>query len=137
MEKLQKDFELLMENVDGAKEKLVELFRNTMDEDDLMELWNEYCDQVCHYDEKVFINDEYFFEENFSSIYEAVERVTSGSYSTCDSFVKFDIYGDLESFYYVSEEVDLDSLADWLFEDVLNFKLLLNYDGDLVEELLA
>ena len=74
-------------------------------EDELLDLWNEYCSEE-NMDSYIYYNDEYFFEEYFANnVTEAVRAVCYGDYRYMDTFVVFNGYGNLESFF----SRDLDS----------------------------
>ena len=68
-------------------------------DDELLDQWNEYCSEE-DMDSYIYYNDEYFFEEYFSNNpTEAVRAVCYGDYRYMDTFVVFDGYGNLESFF--------------------------------------
>ena len=74
-------------------------------DDELLDLWNEYCLEE-DMDSYIYYNDEYFFEEYFANnVTEAVRAVCYGDYRYMDTFVVFNGYGNLESFF----SRDLDS----------------------------
>ena len=66
-------------------------------EDELMDLWNEYCRYSCIEDE-IYYNDDYFLNEMFINTAEAVRAVCYGDYRYMDTYVIFNAYANLESF---------------------------------------
>ena len=71
-----------LENLEEAKRLVAEV--------------NSYNGALSHLE--VFENDEWFFEDFFSNNQEAVRAAIYGNYNYTDEYVKFDGYGNLESF---------------------------------------
>lgn len=67
-----------------------------------------------------YVNDEDFIENMFQTKSDAVRAVYFGNYNYADDFVKFNGYGNLESYseYQVIEEMKsyIDDIIDRLFE---------------------
>lgn len=67
-----------------------------------------------------YVNDDDFFENMFKTKNDAVRAVCFGNYNYADDFVKFNGYGNLESYseYQVIEEMKsyIDDIIDRLFE---------------------
>ena len=67
-----------------------------------------------------YVNDDDFFENMFKTKNDAVRAVCFGNYNYTDDFVKFNGYGNLESYskYQVIEEMKsyIDDIIDRLFE---------------------
>ena len=116
--------------------------RDIVDEFDVDELkemvreciaWNGTLESYDWYD-----NDEYFFNDYFSNTMDAVRAVCYGSYNYTDEYVRFDGYGDLESFDNYDLERELEDNAEEIIEQYVD--IIDNvYDCDLkqkVEELL-
>ena len=68
-----------------------------LSEDDLLDLWNEYCMEE-NMDDYIYYNDEYFFKDYFTdNVDGAVRVVYYGDYRYMDTFLVFNGYGNLES----------------------------------------
>ena len=78
-----------------------------------------------------YVNDEDFIENMFQTKSDAVRAVYFGDYHYADDFVKFNGYGNLESYseYQVIEEMKsyIDDIIDRLFE----LKNYININNDL------
>jgi hypothetical protein len=85
---------------------------NSFDSDDMLELNNTYCEQKNYSYYRIYNNDDSFLNENFSSVTDAVRAVSYGEYKYSDKYVKFNGYGNLESFSYVTD----DELCDEVYE---------------------
>lgn len=95
---------------------LVKAALEQLDDNALISAWNEYGNG----DDWIYNNDEYFFEENFTKPIDAVRAVAFGDYRHGDTYVKFNGYANLDSFDSVSDHVDFDSLAVYVWENRLD-----------------
>lgn len=106
---------------------------NMMNEARLIEIHSEYCDLANYPDDKIFMNDEEFFEIYFSDTMEAVRAVCFGEYDYNHEFVKFDGYANLESSNHAQELLDVDELAQYIFDNSEQFSNL-PFELEEVEE---
>lgn len=98
---------------------ITEHIRNFWSSEDIIRAWNNYCSDECMED-YIHDNDEYFFEEMFNKADEAVRAVCYGNYNYQHSYVVFNAYGNLNSFYYWEDEnspIDLNILAEYLIDN--------------------
>jgi hypothetical protein len=105
---------------------------NNLDESQLIELNNRYC-QSCNIDSEVYHNDEEFFELFYPDAGDGLrvaQAVFYGDYNYSHDYVKFDGYGNLESL----STFEVENLCDYPaviaeyaldneneFNDILNF----------------
>jgi hypothetical protein len=75
----------------------------SFDSDDMLELNNAYCEQQSCPDDRIYDNDDSFLEQSFRNVIDAVRAVSYGDYRCADKYVKFNVYGNLESFNKVTE----------------------------------
>lgn len=108
-------------------EKLLDQINN-MDTAKLVELNNAYCQAANYLDGEIYSNDDEFFEMFFSNnVIGAVRAVSYGSYNYSHEYVKFNGYGNLESFSYVSVDdlVELpQTIAEYAIENQSDFDML-------------
>ena len=78
-------------------------------------------------------NDEEFFDMYFANTMEAVRSVCYGSYNCSDDFVRFDCYGNLESFDRWEYEEELRDYIDDIIERLLSVYYELYIDEELKE----
>ncbi len=71
---------------------------DTLPEHEIVNLWNRYCQENNDPDGEIWTNDEEFFEIFFTKPLDAVRAAHYGEYNFADDFVKFNGYGNLESF---------------------------------------
>ena len=106
-------------HVDGNNsfltDKLKEAFKEINDEE-LIELWNEYCRESKSEDE-IYHNDDNVLEDLFSEIGECVRAIFYGDYNYSHKYMQFNGYANLESFDYILERIDQDELADSLIDN--------------------
>ena len=92
-----------------------------MSQSDLITLNNIYCREIVgDMEGEIFDNDEDFFYNFFeNSVISAVQCVCYGDYRYSDNLVKFNGYGNLESFNYFGIN-DLCELPETMAEDIIN-----------------
>jgi len=97
-------------------------YLNELDNAELVNIHNEYC-QSCNYsDDEIYNNDEEFFNMFFEGkVLEAVRAVSFGEYNYSNDYVKFNGYGNLESFNSPLEHVDIESIASDILENPENY----------------
>lgn len=91
---------------------------------DLIESYNEYLSKNAY--EEIYINDEDFFQMFFESPYEAVRATQYGDYKYNDDFVRFNGYGNLESYSLVELEREIKedtSYIDFILENIEEYEL--------------
>jgi len=94
---------------------------DAMSQSDLITLNNIFAREIQgNYDNEIFNNDEEFFYTFFeNSVISAVQCVCYGDYRYSDNYVKFNGYGNLESFNYMSNKW-LCELPETMAEDIIN-----------------
>lgn len=100
---------------------------NELSQSDLISLHNTYCQSIGS-DSEIYSNDDEFFEIFFSGkVIEAVRAVSYGEYNYSDNYVKFNGYGNLESFNHFSID-DLEDfpqvIAEYAIENQSDFDML-------------
>jgi hypothetical protein len=94
-----------------------------LDERQVFDLWNNYAREN-NPDDEIFDNDEDFFDTFFSGrVMEAIRSISYGDYTYSHDYVKFNGYGNLESFssYDLMEYIDIDELANDILENEQNY----------------
>lgn len=101
-------------------------------------LHNAYCQNNQYYDDEIYENDEEFFNMFFENKpFEAVRSSYFGEYKYSDDFVKFNGYGNLESFgdYSIDNQIDLQSIANDIYENTDYYNDTTQITFELEEEL--
>lgn len=114
-------------------EKVKEILEN-LDENDLISVWNSYCDLNNYYEDRIYGMyeiDDLFYDVKASDFLDKL----SGDFNHNDEYFKDSIYG-LESFNYASDVVDFDDLAKYIVnnEDTLDCAEIEDYLEELEEE---
>lgn len=89
-----------------------------LSEQELIDLWFDYCEANSMWDDVIYQNDEFFFED-YSQI-EVAQKVVNGEWRYSDDYVKQNGYGNFVSFSYKSEimeHIDMDPFVDWIIEN--------------------
>ena len=93
---------------------------------DLMTLWNEYCNENSMWDDYLEHNDDDFLSR-FTPL-EIAQKVSYGDYNYTDDFITFDGRGNFKTLHYWSElldYIDLDAMIDWVNDNDLELEDLL------------
>lgn len=103
----------------NQKETIINILENDLDNNILVKLWNDYCEDTNSMDDYIYENVDYILNDMFNSIDEALRAACYGSYNYTDDYFRFNGYGNLESFdtYDVTNYMDLNYLADYLIEN--------------------
>ena len=103
--------------------KLVEAVKEALDnlmDSDILQIWNEYCDETSTGDNIYLNNDEFIMNYLPDDKSELCRLLTqSTDYNLRDCYVWYNGYGNLESDddFRTSNAFDIDDLADWLIRD--------------------
>jgi len=87
-----------------------------LDKIDLINLHNDYCDDIRSGDH-IYNNEEDFFSEHFNTTIEAIRAVAYGQYSYSETYVKFDGYANLETTSDLDNWIDFDELTGYVIEN--------------------
>jgi hypothetical protein len=98
---------------------------NDMNEAELVQLNNEYCQSAQYNDNEIFTNDDDFFATFFDGdTIGAVRAVSYGDYNYSHNYVKFNGYGNLESFSYISTGElceNVETIAEYITYNLQDF----------------
>ena len=100
------------------KNEIMDVLRD-MDDSTIVCVWNEYCDSVKYYDDRIYFMgdlDDLFYGCSASDLLRALDS----DFSLNDDYFRETIYG-LSSFDCVLDYIDLDDLADYIVENDEDF----------------
>ena len=106
---------------------------NEMNESNLIDLNNTYCDSCNIPDNHIYNNDEEFFEMLDWSGLRVAQAVFYGNYNYSHAWVTFDGYGNLQSYHYFTTEelVELPKvMAEYIAENYNDFQHLFSSEVD-------
>jgi hypothetical protein len=94
---------------------------NLMSHSDLINLNNLYASEILgNFNDEIFYNEDEFFNTFFyENVIGAIQCVSYGDYRYSDNYVKFNGYGNLESFNFMSH-AQLCELPETMAEDIIN-----------------
>ena len=99
---------------------------NEMNQNELVELNNRYTQSINASDDEVWPNDDEFFEVFFANkVLDAVRAVSYGDYNYSHDYVKFNGYGNLETFGYfgIDNLCELpEVIAEYISENLSEFE---------------
>ncbi len=82
---------------------------------------------------EAYENDEYFFDDFFTSPYDVLQKTYYGNYDFNDYYVRFDGYGNLESLSEWEYEQELRDCIDEIVENLLDIHHSIFISGGLEE----
>lgn len=91
---------------------------DNMSDSEMINLWNEYCDDNRYYDDRI----EYFDEGVFNDLmagktpYEIYQIIDNSDISFFDDYYRYDGY-ELNTFSDVYDSIDIDNLVEWVIEE--------------------
>jgi len=107
-------------------------YLQSLEDDKLIEVWNEFARENYN-DDEIYFNDDDFFETFFEGrVIEAVRAVNYGEYNYTDKYVRFNGYANLVSgtnYEMINQVVDMNMLADDILENEDNY-----YDLNGIED---
>lgn len=93
---------------------------NEMDDSELIQLNNEYCESINAMDDIIYANDSEFLEMFFADNVDALARaIFYGDYNYSHNWVRFNGYGNLETFNWF-ETKDLCELVPTMAEYIVD-----------------
>ena len=97
-----------------TKEELEEL-----DDEELVEMWNEFCENNNMYDERIYRMDE--IDDILGKMYptDLLDMIDFSRFSECDSYFSHNGCGYIESFDTPYDVIDVEVLVEYLNEDVI------------------
>jgi len=102
-----------------SRADLAEEMLNDMDDEEAIELWNEYCEDYNDTNGRIYPNDEDFFSLFGDDVMEVVRAISFGNYAYADNYVYLDGLGNLQTFNYYGEKicpVNQCDLIQWLID---------------------
>lgn len=114
-------------NKENKIEELKELLEN-LTENELVDVWNEYCDINSYYDDKICYMD-WLDEDLQNKTPTQIIDMIDNDFSLRDNYYKYTIYG-IESFDDASDVVYFDDLANYILDNDEDF------DNDEIREFL-
>lgn len=111
-----------------TKTEMIKDLLENMSESKLYTIANEYFDKTEYYDDRIYDMDE--FDEIMSGMSPSniALKIFYGDFRPNDHYFKFDGCANLESFDYISDEVDLEEVADYIVDNDEDFD-----NGDIRE----
>jgi hypothetical protein len=116
-----------------VKNQIIELINN-MNDDQLVQLNNLYCEHACISDGEIFANDEEFFAMFFPNAGDGLrvaQAVFYGDYNYSHNWVKFNGYGNLQSLSIITTDELCElvpTIAEFIEENPQGFKYLIDID---------
>lgn len=110
---------------------------NEMDCTDLVQLNNEYCEAINGMDSTIYSNDDDFLEDYFRTKADLARAITYGDFRYMDNWVRFDGYGNLESFNYMSADQLcelVEVIAEYICENPSEFTQFDEIDFNNIED---
>ena len=104
-----------------TKTEMIKDLLENMSESQLYTIVNEYFDKTNYYDDRIYDMDE--FDEIMSGMSpsDIALKIFYGDFRPNDHYFKFDGCANFQSFDYISDEVDLEEIADYIVDNDEDF----------------
>ena len=110
---------------------IVEYLNEECSKEELIYLHNTMCDEYNYFDNQIFVHDEEFYNTFFADRPdEAVRAAFYGEIRWCDEYIKFNGYGNLETFNDPTEEIDETLIAECILERPGSFDIQLEEEEE-------
>ena len=104
-----------------AKTEIIKDLLENMSESQLYIIVNEYFDKANYYDDRIYDMDEFNEIMSGMSPSDIATKIFYGDFRPNDNYFRFDGYANLQSFDYISDEVDLEEIADYIIDNDEDF----------------
>ena len=91
-----------------------------MDSKDLKRIWNEYQNEA-YYDDYIYDMEEFDEVMNGDEPIKIANKIYYGDFRPNDEYFCFNGYGNLKSFDYISEEISLNDLTEYIIDNEEDF----------------
>lgn len=130
-----------MTNTTQTREQVIEQIIDTIktfNDEELIQLNNEYCESINAMDDTIYSNDSEFLEMAFGTNVDAVARaIFYGDYNYSHNWVRFDGYGNLQTFNWFGVD-DLcefvRTIAEYIFDTFQDFSQFDEIDFHNIED---
>lgn len=91
---------------------------DNMNDSEMIDLWNEYCNDNGYYDDRIEYFDEGVFNDLMSgkTPYEIYQIIDNSDISFFDDYCRYNGY-ELNTFSDVYDSIDIDDLVKWVIEE--------------------
>ena len=104
-----------------TKTEMIKDLLENMSESQLYTIVNEYFDKTNYYDDRIYDMDEFNEIMSGMSPSDIATKIFYGDFRPNDNYFRFDGYANLQSFDYISDEVDLEEIADYIIDNDEDF----------------
>ena len=103
------------------KTEMIKDLLENMSESKLFTIYNEYLDKTEYCDDRIYDMEE--FDEIMSGLspWDVATKIFYGDFRPNDNYFRFDGYANLESFDYISNEIDFEEIADYIVDNDEDF----------------
>ena len=91
---------------------------DNMSDSEMIDLWNEYCNDNGYYDDRIEYFDEGVFNDLMSgkTPYEIYQIIDNSDISFFDDYCHYDGY-ELNTFSDVYDSIDIENLVEWIIKE--------------------
>ena len=110
---------------------------NGMNENELIDLNNAYCDHINSMDNYIYSNDEDFFNMLDWSGLRVAQAIFYGDYNYSHDWVTFDGYGNFQTYGIINKDklVDcVESMAEYIADNCEEFQYLFDIDLESLKD---
>ena len=100
-----------------SKIEQIKDYLENLSDDDLLYIYLNCCDETEDFDSNIYSMDD--FDEIMESTkpWEVARACYFGDFRPCDKYFEFNGYGNIVSFNYISDKVDIDEIANFIVDN--------------------
>lgn len=99
-----------------TQKQIKEFLENEIDDRQLKQIWNDYCDNYCS-DDFVYDMDEFDDIMCNSTPTDIANRIFYGDFKPCHEYFSFNGYANLVSADYLEDLISIDDLAEYIYNN--------------------
>ena len=99
-----------------TQEQIKNFLENEIDDIQLKQIWNDYCDTYCG-DDFVYDMDEFDDIMSNSTPTDIADRIFYGDFKPCHKYFKFNVYANLVSSDYLEDLIHISDLAEYIYNN--------------------
>ncbi len=100
-----------------TKQDKIKALLEEMNDGELLSIYKEYCDTAERYDDDIYTMDEFDEIMSGQDPWEIARSCFYGDFRPCDKYFSFNGYGNLISFDYISDKIDVDEIAEYITDN--------------------
>ena len=110
-------------------------FLDTLNDSELVQIQNLYCDSAGYPDDQIYALDDEFFELCGFSGMKVAQAIFYGDFNYSHDWVSFDGYGNFKTANSPSQLMDFEGITEWIAENPSDFEGCFDELDEIISEI--